>query len=290
MVADFPRWQDTRKLSEAAGAAVRLHVDRQGSGPAVVLAHGFGGSARNFLPQARFLRSLHKVWLYDMRGHARSDAPTRCDAYGWPALLDDFHGVSVAASSDAANPVKRPLVVGGLSLGAATALLWSLQTPLAIDGLVLAAYPNSGETQRQWALDFAASIIDEGLEKAGSRFVWGFQAAFGNADAGMIRRGFMEHSPEALAAILRLALANLPDIGSMVPALKELNIPTLIMVGDNDTLSLAASRELASHISNSRLAIIERAGHVVNLSQPEAVNQELARFFDYLASKQAHIT
>ena len=220
-----------------------------------------------------------------MRGHARSDAPARSDAYGWPALLEDFHSVSVGASSDASNPVRRPLVVGGLSLGAVTALLWSLQTPLMIDGLVLAAYPNSSETQRQWALDFAASIIDEGLEKAGNRFVWGSQATFENADAGMIRRGFMEHSPEALAAILRHALANLPDIGSMVPALKELNIPTLILVGDNDTLSLAASRELACHIPNSRLAIIERAGHVVNLSQPEAVNQELAQFFDYLASK-----
>jgi len=285
MVADFPRWQDTRKLSEAASAAVRLHVAPQGSGPAVVLAHGFGGSARNFLPQARFLRNSRKVWLYDMRGHARSDAPARSDAYGWPALLEDFHGVSVAASSDTSNPVKRPLVVGGLSLGAATALLWSLQTTLEIDGLVLAAYPNSSDTQRQWALDFAASIVDDGLEKAGNRFVWGSPANFENTDAGMIRRGFMEHSPEALAAILRLALANLPDIGSLAPALRELNIPTLIMVGDHDTLSLAASRELASHIPNSRLAIIERAGHVVNLSQPEAVNQKLAQFFDYLASK-----
>src|SRR5262249_51553779 len=53
----------------------RLHVEKEGDGPAVVLAHGFAGSARNFGPQARALRTGFRVTRYDARGHARSEAP-----------------------------------------------------------------------------------------------------------------------------------------------------------------------------------------------------------------------
>jgi pimeloyl-ACP methyl ester carboxylesterase len=250
----------------------------------VVLAHGFGGSARNFMPQARALRSAHKLWLYDTRGHARSGAPDAAEAYAWPALLGDFDRVTRAALGDTTDLEQRPFVVGGLSLGAATALLWAQQTDLALDGLVLAAYPASNDTQREWALAFAAAIEAEGVEKAGERFVWGPHGTFEHSDASAIRRGFMEHAPQALASILRLALANIPDIGSLAPALRALSVPTLVVVGGNDVRSLEASHALAAHIPKSRLAIIENGGHVVNLSQPGAFNQELAQFLASLAS------
>jgi pimeloyl-ACP methyl ester carboxylesterase len=100
----------------------------------------------------------------------------------------------------------------------------------------------------------------------------------------MIRRGFLEHSPQALAGILSLALAKIPDIGSIAPALRKITIPTLVIVGGDDERSLDASRTLASSMPNSRLAIIEGASHVVNLSQPGAFNQELAQFLASLAS------
>src|SRR5439155_1234249 len=53
-------------------AEPRLHVEVEGSGPVVVLAHGFGGSARNFLSQARALRDRYRIVRFDARGHARS--------------------------------------------------------------------------------------------------------------------------------------------------------------------------------------------------------------------------
>lgn len=286
MLSEFLCGQHHSGSSSDASSTPRLHLDAQGSGPVLVLAHGLGGSARNFIPQARALRSSHKVWLYDARGHARSESPVARDAHGWPALVGDFGRVATDAWNDTSNPVKRPFVVGGLSLGAATALSWALQpppnpmhaaTPRA-DGLVLAAYPDSSESQRRWALDFSNAIDTEGLEQAGKQYVWGPGAVFESADAGMIRRGFMEHSPAALAAILRQALANIPDIVSLAPALEKLSTPTLIIVGSDDSRSLAASRVLATRIPNSRLAVIEHAGHVVNLSQPGAFNQELTQF------------
>jgi pimeloyl-ACP methyl ester carboxylesterase len=276
-------WHDTMRLAPPS-EPVHLHIVSEGSGPVVLFAHGFGGSARNFMPQARELRLSHKIWLYDTRGHARSGTPETTDAYGWPALLSDFDTVVQGAVRDATNVEQRPLVVGGLSLGAATALLWALQTNVALDGLVLAAYPESSESQRQWAQSFADAIEAEGLEKAGERFVWGASGTFARTDASAIRRGFMEHAPQALAGILRMALANIPDIVSLAPTLSELRIPTLIVVGGEDALSLEPSRALATQIPGSQLAIIENAGHVVNLSQPRAFNRELAAFLANLSS------
>jgi pimeloyl-ACP methyl ester carboxylesterase len=49
--------------------SVALHVDAEGAGPSIVLAHGFGGSARNFRPQSRALSPTHRVVRYDARGH-----------------------------------------------------------------------------------------------------------------------------------------------------------------------------------------------------------------------------
>src|SRR5437763_916505 len=56
-------------------AEPRLHVEVEGSGPVVVLAHGFGGNARNFLSQARALRDRYRIVRFDARGQARSEAP-----------------------------------------------------------------------------------------------------------------------------------------------------------------------------------------------------------------------
>jgi pimeloyl-ACP methyl ester carboxylesterase len=60
-------------------AAPALHVEVHGPHAAtgVVLAHGFGGSARNWRPQLRALRGRYRVVVYDARGHARSEAPAQ---------------------------------------------------------------------------------------------------------------------------------------------------------------------------------------------------------------------
>src|SRR5437762_3326753 len=71
-------------------AEPRLHVEVEGSGPVVVLAHGFGGSARNFLSQARALRDRYRIVRFDARGHARSEAPAEESAYTPEAFVADL--------------------------------------------------------------------------------------------------------------------------------------------------------------------------------------------------------
>ncbi len=254
--------------------AVPLHVERQGAGPPLLLAHGFGGSARNFRPQARAVAALRTTTLYDARGHARSARPQQAEAYRLDELVSDF----ASLAGDAASA----LVAGGLSLGAYTALRWALAAPTPPRGLVLAAVPDGGPRRREWALTFADAILAEGLERAGERFVWGETSRFDPKGAAFIRQGFLEHDAFAMAAILRQVLATVPTPAELASELERFTQPVLVIVGSEDDACLATCEELARRLPAARLAVIPGAGHVVNLAAPAAFNAELVRFLQEL--------
>jgi pimeloyl-ACP methyl ester carboxylesterase len=253
-----------------SGAPAALHVEIEGDGPAIVLGHGFGGSARNFRATARALRDRWRVVLFDARGHARSEAPRDPTAYAPEAFVADWGRVLDAAGVERA-------VVGGLSMGAATALAFALAHPERVRALVLAAYPGAGGIAPV-AERFADAIERRGLDAAGAEFVWGRGSDLGEAGARLVRQGFLEHPPHGLAATLRGLLARQPSVAALAPALRGLDVPALVIVGARDGASLAASRALAAALPRARLVEVPDAGHVVNLEQPRAFNAALAEF------------
>jgi pimeloyl-ACP methyl ester carboxylesterase len=247
-----------------------LHVEAIGHGPTVVLAHGFGGSARNFGPQARALRDGFRVVRYDARGHARSDAPDDPAAY----TPDTFAG-------DMARVFDGSAVVGGLSMGAATALRFALVHPERVRGLVLAAYPagpDAGHGMSARSLELADAIERDGLEAAGARFVWGPESGLDAEAARLVRQGFLEHPPHGLVHTLRGVLARLPSVEELAPRLRELAVPVLLVVGERDRGSLATCGRLADELNHSIVRVIHDAGHVVNLHRPAAFNSALREF------------
>jgi pimeloyl-ACP methyl ester carboxylesterase len=251
---------------------VRLHVERQGTGLPVVLAHGFSGSARNFRPQARALADVATVVTYDARGHARSEAPPEADAYDFERLIDDFEQVAASAGSR--------VIAGGLSMGAITALGFAARHPERVAGVLVASLPGAGEARRSWALNFAEAIEREGLDAAGARFVWGERSRFDPAGAKLIRQGFLEHPAHALVHVLRRTLARLPEATELAAPLVPLAIPTTIVAGENDEPALAPSRALAERLPSAKFVVIPKAGHVVNLAAPEPFNALLRALLD----------
>ncbi len=251
-----------------------LHVEHSGTGPALVLAHGFGGSSRNFRPQARYFAARRTTWLYDARGHARSGAPPSPQQYDEAQLVGDFARVVQAAGDPSA-------VVGGLSLGAYTALRYALSASQPPRGLILAAFPSPGSAARErWALGFADAISEHGLDVAGAEFVWAEASRFDPKAAALIRQGFLEHTPHALAAILRNVLATLPAPSQLADELRAFECPVLVVVGSEDRESLAPSEELALLLPRVRRVVVPGAGHVVNLADPARFNQAVAEFLE----------
>lgn len=248
-------------------ASVRLHVETQGTGPVVVLAHGFGGSARNFRVQAKALRDVCQVVLYDARGHARSEAPTDPDAYAFERLIDDFERIADETGA-------KRIIAGGLSMGAATALGFARRRPERVLGLLLASLPNPN-ARREWATGFARAIDADGAESAGEKYVWGETSRFDPAGAKLIRLGFLEHPPHAMAAILRHTLAVLPDPAEVASELAVHSLPALVIAGAEDRGSIDPSERAARVLPESELVVVPGAGHVVNLAAPTVFNDHL---------------
>jgi len=259
-------------------AATSLHVETHGAGPPLVLAHGFGGSARNWRPQLRALKDAHALHVYDARGHARSPRIARAADASAEAVVADF--AEVASRAGAAL-----VIAGGLSMGAATALRFALAEPARIRALVLMAPPAGARSRRgvsASAAEFASAIEREGLEAAGARFAWGPNAGLDPQAASWVRAGFLEHDAQSLAHLLREYLARLETPAELAPELARIHAPVLLVVGDRDAASLPTAHELASALPDARLEVIAGAGHVVNLAQPERVNAVLREFLDSL--------
>ena len=260
-------------------AAPALHVEVHGPANAplaIVLAHGFGGSARNWRPQLRALRARYRAVVYDARGHARSEAPAEPAAYRMGELVADL------LSAGEASGDSRP-VLGGLSLGAAVALRAALAHPERVRALVLASHPagpGTGHGVAAHAAAFAAAIERDGLEAAGERFAWGPGSGLDPAGAALVRQGFLEHRPHALAHTLRESLARLEPVEAL--GLAALRLPVLVLAGERDPGSLAPSRTLARAIPSAELVVIPGAGHVVNLAAPAAFAAALLGFLDRL--------
>jgi len=255
-----------------AADAPPLHVDVEGAGPVVALAHGFGGSARNFGPQARALRDRWRVIRWDARGHARSGAPDDPAAYTPDRFVDDLRRVLDQVGADVA-------VVGGLSMGAATALGFAVAHPERVRGLVLASYPDgtAGGVSRV-ALPFADAIAQQGLEAAGTAFAWGPTSGLDARGAALVRQGFLEHPPHGLVHTLRGVLARMPSVDALAPRLAAVRQPALLIAGERDAVALGASRKLAALLPHARLVVVPDAGHVVNLERPAPFNAALREF------------
>lgn len=250
---------------------MRLHVEDEGTGPVVLLAHGFAGSARNWNPQVRGLRDHHRVVRYDARGHARSEAPDDPAAYTPELFTADLGTVLDAAGAGAA-------VIGGLSMGAATALRFALAHPARVRGLVLASYPSGPDWPTGFtavAPDFADAIERDGLDVAGERFVWGASSGLDARGARLVRQGFLEHPPHGLVHTLRGVIARERAVEA-IDRLETVRAATLVVAGERDRASLASSHALAARLPNARLVVVPDAGHVVNLAQPASFNAALA--------------
>lgn len=249
-------------------SSVDLHVEEYGSGtPVLVLLHGFGGSARNLRPQARYFRNKHRVVLFDLRGHARSAAPEDPAEYTLSAFVDDLGRVVSKIG-------EQRVVLGGISLGAAIALHYALTHQQSLEALVLASFPSWGSTA--WATGFADAIDARGLESAGAEFIWG-SSRFDSEAQRFIRQGFMEHRPHALSAILRRVIAPPGSLDEHVD-LRLLSVPTLLLAGAEDEPSVTASKKLATVLPRSELIVVPSAGHLLNLQNPQAFNGAIESF------------
>lgn len=239
---------------------VNIYYEDNGSGPAVLLSHGYSATTRMWAGQVDALKNQYRIITWDMRGHGQSDSPDDAAAYSEQATVDDMAAILKHLGIESA-------VIGGLSLGGYMSLAFNLAHPKMVRALMLfdtgPGYRNPvgregwNETARRRAEVFEA----KGLDALGS-----------SAEV----RVSQHRSAQGLAHAARGMLAQFD--ARVIESLDSISVPTLVLVGDKDQPFLAGTDYMANKIPNATKVVIENAGHASNIDQPEAFNAEVRRF------------
>jgi 3-oxoadipate enol-lactonase len=246
------------------------------TGIPVVLIHGFPFDQKMWDPQAEALRKEYYTVTYDVRGHGKSD--TGDGQYTVELFVDDLIALL--------DHLKIPrAVLVGLSMGGYIALRAIERHPDRVRALVLCdtrseADNNEGKIRRAAQANIVKS---EGLAGFIEPFIQGVfhKGTFAaHPDLVTMIRSTIERTSTRTIAGTLIALAGRTDTTASLYSIK---VPTLILVGKNDTLTpVSASSAMKEKISGAKLQIIPHAGHLSNLENPAEFNEHLLNFLGAL--------
>jgi pimeloyl-ACP methyl ester carboxylesterase len=262
-------------IHHVAVAGTSLAVHAAGSGRPLVLLHGFPLDHRMWERQAVLAEHCHLI-APDLRGFGGSAASTPTSV---AELADDVAALLTALR------VTTPAVVCGLSMGGYVAQHLAVRHPDRVAALVLADTRLEADTPEARAArdDLAGKVgrLGPGILAAAMipRLLAESAAAHGMphhaAAEDALRRIILEQPVPSIQAALA-ALGGRPD---MTAAMREVRVPTLLVVGAEDAITPPACLERAEEIMPcARLLIVPGAGHMTPLEQPAVFNAALLEF------------
>jgi pimeloyl-ACP methyl ester carboxylesterase len=261
---------------------VSLAVLEVGRGPALLCVHGFGGAKEDFADHLEALGRAHRVIVFDQRGHGASDKPDRPEAYSKRRLVAD-----TLAVADALGAERFRLL--GHSMGGMVARRLVLDHPARVDALVLMDTAPGPVPGLDGALiELAAQVaLTEGMDRL--RAALEAHAPLGSAAHERLvatRPGYQEFLDRKWAALSPVMWATLVrairDQDDELEAMAAIRIPTLVVVGEQDTPFLEGSRAMAARIPGACLAVIPDAGHSPQFENPEAWRAVVEGFLNRL--------
>jgi 3-oxoadipate enol-lactonase len=257
-----------------AGDGVRLHYSLTGrrSGPPVLLIQGLGADKHAWDLQRLALAWTHHTIAMDNRGAGRSDKPH--GPYSLAQMADDAVAVLDAAGIDTAHVV-------GASMGGAISQILAITHPERVRSLTLTCtscrnHPWRQELLAGWATTARSSGLGPMTGEA-ARWVIGPRSFRRLMPAvgwlGPLAFGRPRH---AFAAQVEAILA---ADGSLVERLGEIDVPTLVVVGNQDVLTPRGdSEELAELIPTAELVVISGAAHGLMIEHATTYNRVLLDF------------
>jgi 3-oxoadipate enol-lactonase len=254
-----------------------IAYDTKGDGPATLFLHAFPLDLEMWNAQLEALAPRQLVVRFDARGFGGSppgDGPLTMDqiADDGAALLDHL-GIERA-------------VVAGCSMGGYAAFAFVRRHAQRLAGLVLQDTRAGADTEEAKAnrKALAERVLAEGSPAAVDAFLPKLVGETTHRErpeiAARVRERILAASPRGIANALH-GLAAREDSRATLAAIR---VPTLVLVGEEDTLTPPSEAEaIAGALAGSRLVVVPRAGHLANLENPEALNAAVVAFLDGLA-------
>jgi pimeloyl-ACP methyl ester carboxylesterase len=264
-----------------AGDGVKLLYEEAGSGFPVLFAHEFAGDLRSWEPQLRFFTRRYRCIAYNARGYPPSDVPISGAAYSQQIAVDDAVAVLDAAGVTHAHVV-------GLSMGGFMTLHLTLQRPDRVRSAVVAgagygADPAAREAFRAEMELLARALEEEGWPTTAERYAVGpARVQFQNKDPRgwkEFARRLAEHDSVGAANTLRGVQRDRPSLYDLTDLLARVEVPVLIVTGDEDEGCLETNVMLKRTMPTAGLLVVPKTGHTINLEEAQLFNDAVAAFF-----------
>jgi pimeloyl-ACP methyl ester carboxylesterase len=265
---------------------LNIHAEDAGEGIPVLFIHEFAGDHRSWEPQVRAFSRRYRCVTYAARGYPPSDVPDDVASYSQDLAVTDAIAVLDHLGIDRAHVV-------GLSMGGFTSLHLALRyadraRSAVVAGVGYGAHPDVRGSFRREAEVIASAFDAEGAASFAPRYAEGpARVQFQNKD----RRGWeefagqlAEHSSVGAANTMRGVQRERPSLYDLRDDLARVEVPMLLLVGDEDEGCLDANLMLKRTMPSAGLAVLPRTGHASNLEEPELFNRLVG---DFLATVDA---
>jgi pimeloyl-ACP methyl ester carboxylesterase len=266
----------------------RVRYVRSGSGPAVVLLHGFASSIFTWKDVLPGLTTDRTVVAFDFPGFGGSDQP--------PDLAFDAYPGVVRGLMDRLGLAHATLV--GNSMGGAVATVIAAESPERVDALVLidSAGFNLAASDRPFLLRLAATgpgrALFERLPIRGRILRVGLRQVF-HDPALVTEERFDEYlapfqRPGATTAILSLLASRSLNPGLVAGLAPKVQAPTLVLWGREDAwIPVEQADRFVAAIKGARKVVVEGCGHVPQEERPAEVLRLLREFIEGAGSRSS---
>jgi pimeloyl-ACP methyl ester carboxylesterase len=244
-------------------------------GPPLLLVHGFPLTHAMWQPQIDFFADRCRVIAPDLRGFGATNLPAGNSSM--EQMADDLAGLLDALQID------KPVTFCGLSMGGYVGWEFFRKHRPRLAGLIQCDTRAVGDTPEvaKGRRILAAKVLAEGSKVAAESMMpklFGPQTPEEQTHLlHAIREMIESNAPAGIAA----ALEGLATRRDSRPLLAQIDVPTLVIVGEHDAISTVAEmREFAAQIPGAEFVEVPTAGHLSTLENPAVVNQAIERFLD----------
>jgi pimeloyl-ACP methyl ester carboxylesterase len=259
---------------------IKLFYESAGTGAAIVFVHEFGGNHWSWEPQMNFFARRYQCVTFAARGFAPSDIPEDVEMYSQNRAADDIIDVMDAAAIERAHVV-------GLSMGGFAALHVALRHPSRVISSLVAGAGYGAEKEheayfRGVSEQVARNFLERGAETFAPIYAEGASRVQFQAKDPRGWRLFADrlaqHSPVGAANTMRGVQMRRPSLYDLSDDLARLQMPVLVMVGDEDDHCLKPGLFLKRAIPRCGLAVFPKSGHTLNLEEPALFNALASEF------------
>jgi pimeloyl-ACP methyl ester carboxylesterase len=256
-------------MPTAAGLYYFAHREELKDRPALLLLHGAGGSHSSWPPQIRRL-SGQRVYALDLPGHGKSDGLGSQDIGEYATAVYEFMKAARLSSA----------VVAGFSMGSAIALSLALRYRKRVLGLALLG---AGAKMR---------VSTSTLELASNplTFLPTLETVVENSYSANVDSRVKELAVEQMAETRQAVLYSdflACDAFDAMERVNKIHVPTTLITGSADQMTPPnRAQYLHEQIEASELHIVEGAGHMVMIEQPEEVARLLIEFLKQIPAQE----